>query len=434
MLAKAPEDRPTMREVARRLEMARGELEAPVVVRRFPAAEPTSSDSEVIAPRRRPIWPIFAGTLAIAAALVLAAVPRRPAVAPEVAPPPVSAVSAASPAPVAPASPATPVMPPAEPAPRIAARTTVRDEAATTAAARRDRAMPRLSPACPDPGVLRVETRWYMTCTGGGDGNLYPIFESTNLASWRRAGWIFAADAPRPAWGTGNYWAPELHPTPTGFAAYFSMRNGTKNAIGVATASSVLGPYTDAGAPLLAPARGASDAHVLIDTGGSRYLYYKLEGKPGSIWVHELSDDGLSALPGSGRRLLAATEPWEQGVVEAPWVHHQAGFYYLFYSAAQYCDASYAVGVARSTSPLGPFEKLPRPIAIAGAQWVGPGHVAITTGPDDRLYLVHHAYQLADGTPTCAEGAEGDNNQRRVRVDRLVFEHGWPRVIAQPEP
>jgi beta-xylosidase len=291
--------------------------------------------------------------------------------------------------------------------------------------------MPAPSPPCADPGVLRADTRWYLACTGSAGENLYPIFESTDLASWRRAGSVFTADAPRPVWGTGNYWAPELHPTPTGFAAYFTMRNGAKNAIGVATASSVLGPYSDAGAPVLAPARGASDAHVLLDTDGARYLYYKLDGKPASIWVHALSEDGLSALPGPGRQLLAAREPWEHGVVEAPWVHRRGGFYYLFYSAARYCDASYAVGVARSTSPLGPFERLPLPIVTAGSQWVGPGHVAITTGPDERLYLVYHAYQLADGTPTCAENAAGDNNRRRVRVDRLIFEHGWPRVRAE---
>ncbi len=318
---------------------------------------------------------------------------------------------------------------PATPASTSAARKTVRDE--PVAPARNDRALSSLSPACADPGVLRVDSRWYMACTGSGDGNLYPIFESSNLASWRRVGWIFAADAARPTWGTANYWAPELHTTPTGFAAYFSMRNGATNAIGVATAASVLGPYSDVGAPLLAPARGASDAHLLTDAGGTRYLYYKLEGKPASIWVHELSDDGLSALAGPGEQVLAATEPWEQEVVEAPWVHYHSGFYYLFYSGARYCDASYAVGVARSTRPTGPFEKRPLPIVTGGAHWVGPGHVAITTGAGERLYLAYHAYDLTDGTPSCDAAAPDDNNRRQVRVDRLVFEDGWPRVLAE---
>ena len=463
MLAKRPEDRPTMPDVTRRLATAQAELAAPV--RRFPAAESSSSHGEVVAPRRR-IWPIFVGMLAIATTVVLLAVRPRRALVRKVAPPAesparpgaspgppgasrapaappappapaASAAPAASPAPAAHGAPAAPVPPvahgaPVAPDPRIAHGASVapaRPEVVWPA--RRDRALSGLSPACADPGVLRVDARWYMACTGSVDGNLYPIFESTNLASWRRAGWIFPADAVHPTWGTANYWAPELHSTPTGFAAYFTMRNGASNAIGVATASSVLGPYTDVGAPLLAPARGASDAHVLTDARGARDLYYKLEGKPASIWVDELSDDALSAPAGDGQQILTATEPWEHGVVEAPWVHYESGFYYLFYSGARYCDASYAVGVARSTRPTGPFEKRPLPIVTAGSQWVGPGHVAITTGAGGRLYLAYHAYDLSDGTPSCAAGAPDDNNRRQVRLDRLVFEDGWPRVIAE---
>ena len=54
--------------------------------------------------------------------------------------------------------------------------------------------------------------------------------------------------------------------------------------------------------------------------------------------------------------LLQANLAWERGAVEAPWMTKRAGYYYLFYRAAN------QLGVARATSPLGPYDKLTRPI------------------------------------------------------------------------
>src|SRR4029079_5893791 len=77
MLAKAPEDRPTMRDAAHRFLAARDELELPVVVQRSWTEESSSSHGELVAPRHSPSWPIFVAMLAIAAAVVLVALPRR---------------------------------------------------------------------------------------------------------------------------------------------------------------------------------------------------------------------------------------------------------------------------------------------------------------------------------------------------------------------
>jgi len=281
---------------------------------------------------------------------------------------------------------------------------------------------------CADPGVLRDGERWYLTCTGGSGGNQYPIYASSDLVDWERVGWIFPAGS-APAWASGNFWAPELHAIGGRYVAYFSAKYGDHNAVGVASADSVLGPYVDRGSPLIPRAASTIDASALVASDGTPYVYFKLEGSPDTIWAHALAPDGLALTTGPSTQLLASGLAWENGVVEAPWVIEHAGSFFLFYSGAAYCNASYAVGVARSASPLGPFTKHGAPILASGERWVGPGHNAVTRGPDGLDYVVYHAYQLTEGTPACA-GGTGDNNHRHTLIDRVVIEDGWPKVIS----
>lgn len=60
--------------------------------------------------------------------------------------------------------------------------------------------------------------------------------------------------------------------------------------------------------------------------------------------------------------MIQNDRPWEGDVVEGPWFVIRNGWYYLFYSAQGYCGPEYAVAVARSRDPHGPYEKYPNPI------------------------------------------------------------------------
>jgi len=68
-----------------------------------------------------------------------------------------------------------------------------------------------------------------------------------------------------------------------------------------------------------------------------------------------------------------------------------SGTYWLFYSANAYDSADYAVGVARATSPIGPFTKLPDPVLVSDAVAAGPGHCAVFAVGDQR-WMVYHAW------------------------------------------
>ena len=382
MLAKRPESRPPMTFIANELRDIRHELRAP---RKPPAL--IIDDDELAPPPRRSRWPIVGGIAIAFAILAGVALYETSSLAPlRVAPPPVA------------------VAPPAPPPPPALTNPVLDD--------------------CPDPSLLRDGERWLMTCTGRDGADIYPIHESRDLQRWQPAGFIFPGDQ-RPAWAAGNYWAPELHRLPAGYAAYFSMRvRGGRNAIGVATATTAAGRYHPTDSPLLAPPEGASDAHVLAD-GAARYLYYKSETQPSSIWVQPLADDGIT-LVGTARPVLAASEPWERDNVESPSVTRDGDYYYLFYSGARYCDASYAIGVARSKSPRGPFEKRPTPLVTSDGSWAGPGHpAAFAPG-----LLAYHAYRLDEGAPSC--DASTANKRRHVRIERINYEGGWPRLVEVP--
>lgn len=278
---------------------------------------------------------------------------------------------------------------------------------------------------CADPGVIRTggsTPTYYAVCTGGG----YPRFSSPDLVHWKADGHIFTP-ATRPAWATGNFWAPEIHHVGAGFVAYFSAlsaRRG-KMCIGAARAASPEGPFKDIGRPLVCSAHvSLIDAHLYTAASGRHFLYYKTDSnalRPQErtvVYGQEVGADGVSPV-GPRRALLQNTLRWEGDVVEGPWVVGHGGFFYMFYSGFRYCNGTYSVGVARSKSPLGPFVKRGNPILRSNAAWSGPGHNSIVSrGGHD--YIVYHAWR---GKHEC-----GQAGGRAMLLDRVRWVGGWPRI------
>ncbi|RKG81605.1 glycosyl hydrolase [Corallococcus exercitus] len=276
---------------------------------------------------------------------------------------------------------------------------------------------------CADPGVIHDGTQYVAACTSGGAANAFPLRTSKDLVTWTAAGNIFPSTR-RPTWATGDFWAPEIHKVGTRYVAYFTARHQDgKLSIGAATATSALGPFTDLGQPLVHDAgMGMIDATFFYDTAGVPYLVWKADGnavgQSTPIYGQTLSADGLS-LTGTRRTLMSNTLSWEGGVVEAPWVVARGGYYYLFYSGNSYANSTYAVGVARATSPLGPYTKLGNPILKTAGGWVGPGHNSVVTGPGGDTVMVYHAWNSA-------------HTARVMLVDAITWPNGWPAVPEAP--
>lgn len=286
-------------------------------------------------------------------------------------------------------------------------------------------ANPVVAQDCPDPSVIRDGDQFVMTCTSGNPE--YPIRTSNDLVHWQLAGTVFT-NASKPTWAERDFWAPELHRVGDRYVVYFSARHVDGDlAIGVATSSSLLGPYEDRGEPLIRDALGAIDAHQFEAEDGARYLLWKLDGNahgmPTPILLQPLTEDGLE-LTGSPSTLLTNSDAWEANVVEGPWLIYEAGYYYLFYSGNSYASAGYALGVARSTSLAGPFTKALEPILVSSGPWAGPGHGSALRAPTGDWLFVFHAW-AADRIGQSPPG-------RQVLLTRIGWNEGWPTMLGAP--
>jgi GH43 family beta-xylosidase len=289
-------------------------------------------------------------------------------------------------------------------------------------------ANPVIPTDCPDPGVLRDGTRYVLVCTSGNAADAFPIRVSNDLVAWTSMGHVFPS-ASKPTWALSDFWAPEIHRVGTKYVAYFSARAADgKLSIGAASSPSATGPFTDIGAPLVHdPNMGLIDASEYEAPDGTKYLLWKEDGnavgRPTPIHAQKLANDGLS-VTGAVSTLITNDQQWEGAVVEGPWMVDHGGSYYLFYSGASYANASYAVGVARAASPLGPFTKAGAPIVATRNPWVGPGHCSVIDTPGGDTVMIYHAWQSGH--------VNGPGDGRLTLVDSVTWLNGWPSLIQAP--
>jgi arabinan endo-1,5-alpha-L-arabinosidase len=294
-----------------------------------------------------------------------------------------------------------------------------------------------------DPVMAKEGDTYYVFSTGPG----ITIYQSTDLVNWRWIGRVFDGE---PSWArdavpefTGHLWAPDIFERDGRYYLYYSVSAFGKNtsAIGVAV-NETLDPespdyaWVDRGMVLLSvPFRddwNAIDAAIVQDEDGVPWMSF------GSFW------DGLK-LVRLGPDLLGLAEPQEwhsiarrarspapddkagDGAVEAPYIFHKDGWYYLFVSFDRCCrgmDSTYKIMVGRSRSATGPYvDRDGTPmlegggtLVLAGDEdWVALGHNAAYTF-DDQDWLVFHAYETAD------------NAKQKLRILRISWQDGWPVV------
>lgn len=299
---------------------------------------------------------------------------------------------------------------------------------------------PTLHADTPDPGVAFFNGSWYAVTTSGNAADSFPIWASSNLTAWQHVGYVFpASGAGRPAWAVSDFWAPELHFVNGIWTVYFTARHlGGYLSVGVAksTSASILGPYTDIGAPLVAdPAMGHIDPTFFRDADGSQYVLFKSDGnaigKPTPIWIAPVNDDG-TAFTGAAVQAITNDQQWEGAVTEGPWLVRDSNGYWLFYSGNAYNTNAYAVGIARASSVMGPYTKdASNPVlhTRSGSQrFYGPGHCSVVNTTSGHLAMVYHAWNT-------------DTSGRNMLLDALVYSNGaWqvagnvPSETAQPLP
>ncbi len=274
----------------------------------------------------------------------------------------------------------------------------------------------------PDPSVIRVGKDYWATATSSEWGPQFPLLHSKDLVNWEVVGSVFTN---RPAWAVGNFWAPEIIEWRGRFYVYYVARKkGGPLAVAVASAAKPSGPYTDHG-PMIAQDAGSIDPVLFEDEKGQAHLIWKEDGNsrklPTILWMAPLSEDGTK-LVGEPKEILRNDKPWEGAVIEGPFIVKRAGWFYLFYAGSGCCGTgcNYAVGVARSKSLHGPWEKNPQnPIVAGNADWKCPGHGSIVADEKGRSWFLYHAYSAKSSVFTGREGM----------LDEVKFgAEGWPTI------
>jgi arabinan endo-1,5-alpha-L-arabinosidase len=314
-------------------------------------------------------------------------------------------------------------------------------------------ANPIFPSGCADPAVVRHYPSFYLVCTSGGSERAIPIRRSEDLVHWELAGHVFPGRDTWPAWLRGDFWAPEIHRVGNAFVAFYTARSNRtgRPSIGAAWTRSLNGwaagegAWTDLGPLVEDEAYGMIDPNYFRNIDGRRYLYWKKDHWQGSDHVSEIYGQELEVVDSGtslsirriGDRVTVLENdrtryPWEGDLIEGSWTFRKNGRVYMLYGANFYWLGLYVTGVARASSPLGPFEKFPRPILASDSHWKGPGHGSLIN-VRGRDWFVYHAYE---------DGRVGNGFPRLPMLDRVDWtSDGWPTIGAaapsfgtQPSP
>ena len=278
-----------------------------------------------------------------------------------------------------------------------------------------------------DPGVMEYDGRIYVYMTddallyenGSVSKNVYSkithlrCISSDDLVNWTDHGLINAVGSGGAAKWAGNSWAPTAcHKTINGKEKFFLYFANNANGIGVLTADSPTGPWTDPiGKALISRSTancGSSDVvwlfdpAVLVDDDGKGYLYFGggTEGKdsahPKTSRCVQLGDD-MTSIVGTPQTIDA---PY---IFEDSGIHKYGDKYYYSYCTNWNTGgnnlglSTAAIDYMVSDNPLGPF-------TYKGEMFKNIGNFFGTTGNNHHtiiefkgeFYLFYHAQYLQD--------------------------------------
>ncbi len=283
---------------------------------------------------------------------------------------------------------------------------------------------PVVAYSLPDPTILQENDQFYLMATE--DIHNVPILRSTDLIHWTEIGTAFT-EATRPTFEPGGgIWAPDINKIGKKYVMYYSMSKWGGEwtcGIGVASADKPEGPYTDHGMLFRSNGIGVQNCidPCFIHEKNKNFLFF---GSFHGIYFVELSNDGLSVLPGETPLQVAGN------AYEGTYIHKRGNYYYMFASIGTCCEgtrSTYTTVVARSENLFGPYvdkqgnrmmDNNHEVLIHKNTMFVGTGHNSeIVTDKKGNDWIFYHAFEA--------------NNAKKGRVlmmDRIIWEDGWPKV------
>lgn len=302
-----------------------------------------------------------------------------------------------------------------------------------------------------DPTIIRSGSTYYVLSTDPGTTNGQvgdlPILCSADKINWTRCGQVFNTI---PSWVTALYpgittlWAPDVSYFNGVYHVYYAASSFGANtsSIGLATAPTMAGPWTDSGGPIVqstsASNFNAIDPNILIDYGTGttvQHIWLNYGSFYGGIYQQEIDPSTGTLLSSNSNIYQLATRPGVTGdPIEGASLVQKNGYYYLFASFGSCCNTpyttdTYEIAVGRGTSPNGPF------VDQSGTSMLdGGGTVILSTSG---------AFTAPGGEFVYTDSVNGDliafhalsNNQNGLDylfVNGLTWTNDWPVIGTTP--
>ena len=292
-----------------------------------------------------------------------------------------------------------------------------------------------------DPVIAYETGTYYVFSTG----SLIPFICSGDKVTWEFCGRVFEKN---PGWtrevnsNLVDIWAPDISFFNDQWHLYYAVSQfgSQESAIGLTT-NTTLDPdspdyeWVDQGEILRSQPGdqwNAIDPNLVLDEDGEPWLAWGSfwEG----IWMRKIDRASGKLDPNDSKNHQLANRssgPDRTSAIEAPFIIHRDGYWYLFVSFDQCCqgvNSTYHVRVGRSEELTGPY--LDREgvrlldgggtlILSAYGQWKGPGHNGMLF--EDGIYwMVYHAYDANQiGIP-------------KLRIESISWDvNGWPSLPSQ---
>ena len=306
-----------------------------------------------------------------------------------------------------------------------------------------------------DPSIIKDGDTWYLFSTANGPdrkGEL-PIRCSKDLEHWSHCGYVFDSvpdwikkESPK----TRELWAPDISFFDGKYHLYYAFSVFGKNTSGIALLTNkTLDPespdfhWEDDGLVLESHAEddfNAIDPNLSIDTQGRTWLAF------GSFWsgikmrridrkTGKLSTEDTKLYSLASRKRPDNPPPNPPGLpgnwqaIEAPFVVHHGGYYYLFVSFDLCCrgtKSNYKTMVGRSRNITGPYvdadgkammEGGGTPLLVGNDRWFGPGGESILQSKMGDV-IVFHAY-------------DGKTGAAYLQISSIAWVKGWPHAALE---
>ena len=302
-----------------------------------------------------------------------------------------------------------------------------------------------------DPTIIRSNNMYYVLSTDPGTANGQvgdlPILCSSDQVNWSRCGQVFNSI---PSWITTLYpgitelWAPDVSYFNGVYHVYYaaSTFGSNKSSIGLATAPTMAGPWTDSGGPILQSVSSspynAIDPNILVDYGTGttvQHVWLSYGSFYGGIYQREINPATGTLLTTNTTNYHLASQPGVTGnPIEGASLVQKNGFYYLFVSLGSCCNTSfttdtYEIAVGRGTSPNGPFvdesgtamlDAGGTVILATSGEFTAPGGEFVYTDAVNGDLIAFHAL------------SDNQNGLDYLFVNQLTWPNNWPLIGTTP--